>query len=352
MTTAQGASWRGWLLLGLLGTAAAAGCTLDRFGLGPKGQDGGAGGASGSSSSSTSASSTGSSGGGGASSTGSSSTSGTGAEGAGAAGASTGGGAAGGAGGQGGGGPVCGNGKIDPPGEECDDGDKDDKDGCNKNCDIEKDHWCKGEPSECGPAFSPDLKAGIPIPDDLYKGGIDDKNQVACASIPVAVAGGKKVEKVVVALAIDHEQAGDLTIKLRAPGADDPPLVTLMSRPGLEEQADDGANYGGFLDPCCNLQECCSSKGALSKDYPVTFDDDAAVDAELMGKQLAPGEVVCNPKPTPCEFFPNQGKAFSDELIDLEGLDPNGTWTICVGDSKPAQKGTLKGATLKLLLTP
>ena len=44
---------------------------------------------------------------------------------------------------------ACGNGAIDP-GEECDDGNTNDGDGCSSTCTIESSDWtCSGEPSDC-----------------------------------------------------------------------------------------------------------------------------------------------------------------------------------------------------------
>ncbi len=48
----------------------------------------------------------------------------------------------------GGGGPVCGDGNVDP-GEECDDSNLSDGDGCSSSCVVEPGFSCSGEPSAC-----------------------------------------------------------------------------------------------------------------------------------------------------------------------------------------------------------
>ncbi|MCE7890930.1 MAG: hypothetical protein DYH12_14745, partial [Sorangiineae bacterium PRO1] len=131
-----------------------------------------------------------------------------------------------------------------------------------------------------------------------------------------------------VKVAIDHEDCGHLTIKLRGPNAT---VITLLSRPGVSEGADDG---GGVL---------AGDLTGLDKGYPVSFDDVAAVAAEDMGGTVGPFAYVCKDDNV-CSFKPDKGSAAGPTSLKaaFQNVDAVGKWTLCVGDSNWLVGGTLE----------
>ena len=69
-------------------------------------------------------------------------------------------------------GQVCGDGSVDGPGEECDDFNTDDGDGCSSTCTVETGWDCTGEPSTCTEICGDDLTVGSEA--------CDDGNTVSC----------------------------------------------------------------------------------------------------------------------------------------------------------------------------
>ena len=140
--------------------------------------------------------------------------------------------------------------------------------------------------------------------------------QGTCGALPVG--------DVVVDLAIAHTWIGDLTIKLISPEGT---LTTLMSRPGLIEDADDG-------------EGCCGDSSDLSEAATITFIEGGMTDAEDMGSTLEIDGVVCIDDML-CEYDPNPGAGPGFAFEDYVGEAANGTWTLCVGDSGFDHEGTL-----------
>jgi subtilisin-like proprotein convertase family protein len=90
------------------------------------------------------------------------------------------------------------------------------------------------------------------------------------ASLSVNVPDANTILDLNVTVEIDHPWVGDLVIKLKGPSGQ---IVTLMSRPGLIEAADNGNGT--------------SPEGShLSRFQPIAFNDSAAKSAEQIGNTL------------------------------------------------------------------
>src|SRR5690606_24946116 len=155
----------------------------------------------------------------------------------------------------------------------------------------------------------------VPVPDDGYDG---TTGSMACTDIDTSsIDPSATVTGVTVDTKITHTWIGDVTTKLVSP---DGSVLTLLSRPGFVEPADDG-------------QGCCGDSSEMAATSPLTFDDASANDAESMGAGL-PGstDVVCQDDGI-CDFFPNPGAAATPpaSFADLAGETASGTWTLCVG---------------------
>jgi subtilisin-like proprotein convertase family protein len=138
-----------------------------------------------------------------------------------------------------------------------------------------------------------------------------------------------------VTVGIDHPWVGDITIKLVSP---ENKILTLVSRPGLNEVADDGNGAGGD-----------SSNLAAAK--PITFKNGAANNPELMGGTIGANNVICqdeNPPLMTCEWAPNPGKGPGMNFNDFVGDKASGTWKLCVGDGGAGDQGKLQSVKLVL----
>ncbi len=128
----------------------------------------------------------------------------------------------------------CPDGNVDTAqGEECDDNNANDGDGCSSKCVVEDGYICNGEPSSCNLV--------------TY---VDQSSNCACA-IPdpgirtdtINVATACTIQDINVDMDITHTWKGDLTIDLQSPGGT---TVTLHNRSG--GSADDVVgNYEGTL---------------------------------------------------------------------------------------------------------
>ncbi len=213
------------------------------------------------------------------------------------------------------GGGVCGDGTIDP-GEDCDDGNMVDDDACSNACLLNPFLIEVGDPA---------LEQAIP--DDTYIGTLVS---MACGSFEVQ--DDATVLDVEVSLAITHTYAGDLTAKLVSPSGT---VITLFSRPGMVDQADDGAG-------------CCGESANLDAAGPLAFADDFMADAESMGGPLGQNGVICVDDGI-CDYHTNPGSALPGTLSDLVGEGTMGFWQVCVGDSGNGDTGTLVGVALSIL---
>lgn len=169
------------------------------------------------------------------------------------------------------------------------------------------------------------------IPDSIYDG---NPPSMLCRDLVVPDDPIAFVDDVEVRVGIDHVWVGDLTIKLISPEGK---TLTLLSRPGLDEQVDDGT-------------DCCGDSADLSKAFPLTFRDGGLADAEQIGASLPnPSQVVCkDDMMDPCEWVPNPGAGPGGTLADFRGDLAAGTWKLCVGDSNLSDKGSLDAVALTI----
>jgi subtilisin-like proprotein convertase family protein len=159
---------------------------------------------------------------------------------------------------------------------------------------------------------------GIPIPDNGYDGTL---GSMACITTTV---GAGTVTGVDVDLAVDHTWIGDLTVKVASPMGT---IVTLMSRPGFDDTADDGTG-------------CCGDSSNMVNTSPINYADANTFDAEQMGATIDGASFVCQDDGE-CDFFPNPGSGPGINLADFNGEAAAGDWQVCVGDSVGADPGTL-----------
>ncbi|MEC9261342.1 MAG: proprotein convertase P-domain-containing protein [Pseudomonadota bacterium] len=141
---------------------------------------------------------------------------------------------------------------------------------------------------------------GLAITDDGYDGSLAS---MAASTIDVADAGD--INSLTVEVSMEHTWIGDLVMKLESAQGD---VITLMSRPGMSESADDGTG-------------CCGT--STNFDFsPVIFDDTALTAAEDAGSGGG-------------TYVPN------DFLSTFSGQSMTGTWTLYIGDSAEADVGSL-----------
>jgi hypothetical protein len=137
-----------------------------------------------------------------------------------------------------------------------------------------------------------------------------------------------------------------MTIKLVSPAGQ---VVTLMSRPGATEVADNGTDqpYG--------------SSDILVATSPITFNAAATVTAENMG--LAAGTIICQaaaPGDGVCSYSPHPGAAAAGNFATFvgqpigNGMLGTGTpanWQLCIGDSATPDAGTINSVTLNVTIS-
>lgn len=135
------------------------------------------------------------------------------------------------------------------------------------------------------------------------------------------------IQSLTVTVGVQHPHCGELTYKL-AHGIQP---MTLMSRPGAAEAADDGSG---------NLP---GNQAKLSGASPLTFDDAAATSAEDMGATTGAAQTVCLDSGI-CQYHPDKGAAAGPGTLAaaFAGTDSIGTWQLCVGDSMANASGSLQ----------
>lgn len=164
---------------------------------------------------------------------------------------------------------------------------------------------------------------GATLPDNGYDGTLAS---MLCHALPVPQGMTNLVAGVTVTVGLDHAWVGDLTIKLVSPKGT---VLTLVSRPGLAEAADDGIGAGG-------------DSSDVAPQFPLIFKDGAANDPEWMGLAIGANSVVCKDDLVdPCEWFPNPGKGPGTGLADFVGEPADGVWQLCVGDGGAGDGGSL-----------
>ena len=167
----------------------------------------------------------------------------------------------------------------------------------------------------------PPERGCVAIPDDTYNG---TQGTMVCEAVPAPNVPGASITDVNVSLGVAHTWAGDLVFKVFPPGGGTP--VTLMSRPGFTEPADDGTS-------------CCGNSGDLLSANILTFNDQG-------GFPSAETIAAVNPQAAG-SFTPNAGAATPGLLAAFNGLPANGgNFMVCVGDSGAADVGQLCSATM------
>lgn len=173
----------------------------------------------------------------------------------------------------------------------------------------------------------------VAIPDDAYNGTL---GSMASSSITATGVYNNPITNIELDVQIGdangHTWVGDLIIKLQAP---DGTILAVMSRPGLADVGDNGA-------------DCCGDGDDWGNGSVITFSDAGVTDAEAMG---AAGGVVCSGNGL-CSYFPNPGSIAVppavDDFSDLYGLTMNGNWTLYVGDGGGGDNGNLQSWTLRV----
>ena len=241
--------------------------------------------------------------------------------------------------GTGGAAPTCGNGSLEGT-EACDDGNAMAGDGCDAGCAIEKGWDCSGMPSSCAPIAPTEVTVAqsLPITDDGYDG---NPTSMTCHILTVTTPY-TSIQEIRVTLGISHNSIGDLVIKLVSPTNE---VTTLLNRPGMNEPDDLGADCA---NPTCGPASNYGDLSNLSGASPVTFFDAAMTSAEDMGADIGGPETVCQDDAI-CEFTPSPGSGPGTNLADFNETDPNGDWSVCVGDAAPADAGDLELVTLSIL---
>lgn len=166
------------------------------------------------------------------------------------------------------------------------------------------------------------------IPDNGYN-GMPMPPSMVCQDLVVPDDPINFVAGAEVTVGINHPWVGDLTIKLVSP---DGKILTLVSRPGLNEAADDGNGAGG-------------DSSNLAAANPITFKNGGANNPELMGGTIGANAVICkdeNPPLMTCEWNPNPGKGPGMSFDDFIGDTAAGTWKLCVGDGGAGDQGQLE----------
>lgn len=169
----------------------------------------------------------------------------------------------------------------------------------------------------------------IAIPDNAYDGTLGSMGSL---SIGVPLSGIIQ-QPVLVTIALSHTWIGDLVIKLKSPGGT---LVTLMSRPGTAEVADDGRDITGSGD-----------SSDLAASSPITFDQTSTDSAETMGNTISGSQVVCRDD-SRCTYLPDPGSAIPGNLASFTNQNSLGTWTLYVGDAGIGDTGTISSLSITL----
>jgi subtilisin-like proprotein convertase family protein/sugar lactone lactonase YvrE len=173
---------------------------------------------------------------------------------------------------------------------------------------------------------------GVALPDDAYNGTL-----ATMASVQISIPDSATIADINVTIGMNHTWIGDLVIKLKSPSGT---IVTLMSRPGKVESADDGNDTGGFGE---------SSNLVIGSS--ITYDDSAVNSAEDMGTtptNLGDAGVNCQDDAI-CSRAPNPGAALPGNLANFNGENTSGTWTLYVGDAGTGDTGSIDSVSISIV---
>lgn len=172
---------------------------------------------------------------------------------------------------------------------------------------------------ETKPSITAPLPArggSLAIPDDAYDGTI---GSMACNTI---AGPGGVITDMDVDIDLEHTWAGDLVIKVVAP---DTSVLTLMSRPGFAETADDGTG-------------CCGDSSDFQAGNTINFVNGGATSAEDAGSTISGTEFICATDGL-CEYAPAPDQGPGTDFNDFIGMDSTGDWMVCIGDSALGDTG-------------
>ncbi len=164
---------------------------------------------------------------------------------------------------------------------------------------------------------------GVAITDDAYNGTL---GSMAMTSLNIPSVGADTIDNVVVTVGMNHTWVGDLVIKLESPAGS---VLTLLSRPGLVETADDGTG-------------CCGDSSNLANDQWITYDDTAGTPAESLGAA----------QPGSNDIIPNGSYSPNMALAGLDGQNAVGTWKLYIGDSAGGDTGSIDYWAIRISTVP
>lgn len=143
-------------------------------------------------------------------------------------------------------------------------------------------------------------------------------------SLSICVGDSFPIVDVDVVVRMSHGRAGNLVWKLQSPAGT---IVDLVSRPGLDEPADDGSG-------------CCGEPSDLILGNTYEIDDSACTSSEMMARTTSHS----------IDSFRLHSSGFMNEfgLTTLNGEDSLGTWTLYVGQAQDQRTGIFDGFTLQL----
>ncbi|MEX0885295.1 MAG: proprotein convertase P-domain-containing protein [Phycisphaeraceae bacterium] len=182
----------------------------------------------------------------------------------------------------------------------------------------------------------PDLN--LSIPDGAYDGS-DDPTATLVHTLDLHAPGDfiASDTPLLVTLWLDHDYAGDLTIKLISPAGTE---IFLLNRPGSMAFGDGG-----------DLGQVRGSNANLGSGFPITFRDDALIGATTMGDNLSNSDIIGDPlNGSSAEYRPSFNFYFAglQSLSLLNGESAHGAWQLHIGDAATGQTGALQQWSIEL----
>jgi len=170
-----------------------------------------------------------------------------------------------------------------------------------------------------------DAKDASSVPAGLFEAPegcaalVDNAYNGTLASMTCLTVAGPNVviSDLNVQVTMTHTWVGDITLKLVSPSAQ---VLTLMSRPGLAEAADDGT-------------DCCGTSTDVVEASVIVYDDEAGTSAESFGGAAG-------------SYFPAPGAGPGTNLAQFDGQNASGNWQVCMGDSAAGDLGSICSANL------
>lgn len=172
---------------------------------------------------------------------------------------------------------------------------------------------------------------GFTWTNDGYDGTLDSMGS-SSITVPFGEPDGDIIATISVELDGWHTWVGDMTIKLAGPAG----LLTLVSRPGLDETGDDG-------------EWCCGSSSDWVLAFPQTFTDGAAILAEDMGDAGTP---LPTQQLQPTGVFDGVQTPLTSLTQMYGGTSAGGDWTLYIGSSQGGDVGEVDSWTLHLTTGP